>query len=282
MVKVKKIMSAADEKTVLWLPAGNGGKMGEKRKIRAVITEMKHLTADICSMWVEEPQMAAAAKAGQFAALYSEDAGRLLPRPISICEIDKERGRLRFVFRVVGSGTEEFGKKKAGETISVMGPLGNGYTLEGKKVLLFGGGIGIPPMLELAKQLSGEVQILLGYRDAQLFLKDEFEQYGKVYVSTEDGSVGTKGNVIDAVREHGLEADRIFACGPKPMLRGIKAFAEEKGIPAQLSMEEKMACGIGACLACVCQSKEVDAHSHVKNKRVCKDGPVFYADEIEL
>lgn len=157
---------------VLRLPAGNGGKMGEKRKVRAVIAEMKHLAADICSMWVEEPQMAAAAKAGQFAALYSEDIGRLLPRPISICEIDKEKGRLRFVFRVVGNGTEEFSKKKAGETIPVMGPLGNGYTLEGKKALLFGGGIGIPPMLELAKQLSGKVQIVLGYRDAQLFLKD--------------------------------------------------------------------------------------------------------------
>lgn len=256
--------------------------MGEKRKVRAVITEMKHLLADICSMWVEEPQMAEAAHAGQFVALYSENAERLLPRPISICEIDKERGRLRFVFRIVGNGTEEFSRKKAGDTISILGPLGNGYTLKGKKALLFGGGIGIPPMLELAKQLSCEIQVVLGYRDSQLFLKDEFEKYARVYVSTEDGSVGTKGNVIDAVKEHGLTADMIFACGPKPMLKGIKAFAEEHKIPAQLSMEEKMACGIGACLACVCQSTETDAHSHVKNKRVCKDGPVFYADEIEL
>lgn len=256
--------------------------MGEKRKVRAVISEMARLTADICSMWVEEPEMARTAKAGQFAALYSENAGRLLPRPISICEIDKKKGRLRFVFRIVGSGTEEFSQKKAGDTIEIMGPLGNGYTLEGKKALLFGGGIGIPPLLELAKQLSCEVWVVLGYRSSQMFLKDEFEKYARVYVSTEDGSAGTKGNVIDAVKENGLTADMIFACGPKPMLRGIKAFAQENNIPAQLSMEERMACGIGACLACVCESKEVDAHSHVHNKRICKDGPVFYAEEIEL
>jgi dihydroorotate dehydrogenase electron transfer subunit len=261
-------------------------KMGEKRKVRAVISEMTRLTADICSMWVEEKEMALAARAGQFVSLYSEDAGKLLPRPISICEIDKEKGRLRFVFRIVGSGTEEFSRKKAGDTIAVLGPLGNGYIWKGGRALLFGGGIGIPPMLELAKQIKNELScdvcVVLGYRDSQLFLKDEFEKYAKVYVSTEDGSVGTKGNVIDAVNENGLTADMIFACGPKPMLRGIKSFAQERNIPAQLSMEERMACGIGACLACVCESKDVDEHSHVKNKRVCKDGPVFFADEIEL
>lgn len=99
---------------------------------------------------------------------------------------------------------------------------------------------------------------------------------------TEDGSAGTKGNVMDAVREHGIEADVIYACGPKPMLRAIKAYAGEKGIECYISMEERMACGIGACLACVCQSKEVDGHSHVHNKRVCKDGPVFLSTEVEL
>lgn len=256
--------------------------MGEKRKVRAVITKMQHLTADICSMWVEEPCMAQTAKAGQFVSLYCDNAAKLLPRPISICEIDKRKGRLRFVFRVVGSGTEEFSQKRAGETVAIMGPLGNGYTLTGEKALLFGGGIGIPPLLELAKQLSGEVQIVLGYRDASLFLKEEFDAYGTVYVSTEDGSVGTKGNVIDAAAAHGLTADMIFACGPTPMLRGVQAFAKERGILAQISMEERMACGIGACLACVCHSKDVDTHSHVKNQRVCKEGPVFYADTIEL
>ena len=102
------------------------------------------------------------------------------------------------------------------------------------------------------------------------------------YVATEDGSAGTKGNVLDCIREHGLHADVIFACGPAPMLRAIKAYAEKNEIECWVSMEEKMACGIGACLACVCGSKEVDAHSKVHNKRICKEGPVFRAEDIEL
>jgi dihydroorotate dehydrogenase electron transfer subunit len=153
--------------------------------------------------------------------------------------------------------------------------------LQGKKALLIGGGIGIPPMLELAKQLHCEKQIVLGYRDIP-FLDQEFLPYGKVYISSENGSRGTKGNVLDAIREYQLEADIIFACGPTPMLRGIQSYALEKGIKAQLSLEERMACGIGACLGCVCKTKETDHHSNVKNKRICKDGPVFYAQEVEL
>ena len=123
---------------------------------------------------------------------------------------------------------------------------------------------------------------VLGYRDSQMFLKDEFEAYGSVHVATEDGSAGTKGNVLDAIRAEGLDAQVIYACGPTPMLRALKAYAAENGIECWLSLEEKMACGIGACLACVCKSKEVDEHSQVHNKRICKDGPVFLADDIEL
>ena len=125
-------------------------------------------------------------------------------------------------------------------------------------------------------------QILAGYRDAQTFLKEEFEANGELYISTEDGSVGTKGNVMDAIRENGRKADMIYACGPTPMLRAIKQYAEEQGIECYISLEERMACGIGACLACVCRSKEKDAHSNVNNKRICKDGPVFLATEVEI
>ena len=114
-------------------------------------------------------------------------------------------------------------------------------------------------------------QIVVGYRNAQTFLKEEFEAAGELYISTEDGSVGTKGNVMDAIREQKLEADIIYACGPTPMLRAIKQYAEENGIECYISLEERMACGIGACLACVCKSKEKDAHSNVNNKRICKD-----------
>ena len=146
-----------------------------------------------------------------------------------------------------------------------------------------GGVIGVPPILELAKQMECEKkQIVVGYRNAETFLREEFEQNGEVYISTEDGSVGTKGNVMDAIRENALEADVIYACGPTPMLRAIKAYAEENGIECYISLEERMACGIGACLACVCQSKEKDHHSNVHNKRICKDGPVFLSTEVEI
>ena len=163
-----------------------------------------------------------------------------------------------------------------------MGPLGNGFPLKSKKAFLIGGGIGIPPMLELAKQLNCEKQIILGYRNSDMFLLDEFKKQGEVYIATEDGSMGSKGNVLDAIRENELDAEVIYACGPTPMLRALKQYASEKQMECWISMEEKMACGIGACLACVCKSKEVDGHTNVHNKRVCKEGPVFLAEEVEL
>lgn len=252
------------------------------QKTRVRVISQEALTEDIFSMWLEAPEMAAEAKPGQFISLYSRDGASLLPRPISLCRIDKGQGRLRIVYRVVGKGTKEFSELKAGDFVEVMGPLGNGFPLKEKKAFLIGGGIGIPPMLELAGQLGGEKQIILGYRDFHLFLKDEFESFGDVFVATEDGSVGTKGNVLDAISQNRLTADVIYACGPTPMLRAIKTYGQEHGIETWLSLEERMACGIGACLACVCQSKEVDAHSHVHNKRICKDGPVFLAQEVEI
>ena len=121
----------------------------------------------------------------------------------------------------------------------------------------------------------------MGYRD-ELFLTDEMKKAGELVIATEDGSAGTKGNVLDAIRENDLKADMIFACGPKPMLRALKAYGLENNIPCYVSMEERMACGVGACLGCVSQSTEVDDHSQVKNKRVCKDGPVFLSTEVEL
>ena len=148
---------------------------------------------------------------------------------------------------------------------------------------MIGGGIGVPPILELAKQMDCEKkQIVVGYRDMHTFLREEFEENGEVYISTEDGSAGVKGNVLDTVRMHELEADIIYACGPTPMLRAIKAYAEEKNIVCYVSLEERMACGIGACLGCVCKTKKKDHHSNVHNSRICKDGPVFLATEVEL
>lgn len=261
--------------------------MEEKKKEQAVVISQEQLADGIYSMWIRT-EASRTAKPGQFLSLYTNDGTKLLPRPISICEIDAENGSLRVVYRVTGehTGTESFSRMKAGDTIPVIGPLGNGFPLEraaGKKVFLMGGGIGVPPILELAKQLEcEEKQILAGYRDQQTFLKEEFEQNGALYISTEDGSVGTKGNVMDAIRENGLKADIIYACGPTPMLRAIKQYAEEQNIECYISLEERMACGIGACLACVCKSKEKDHHSNVNNKRICKDGPVFLSTEVEI
>ena len=259
----------------------------ERKKEQAKVLSQEMLADGIYSLWIET-EAALEAKPGQFVSVYTKDASKLLPRPISICEIDKDAKKLRLVYRVTGekTGTKQFSELKAGDTVPVIGPLGNGFPYEkaeGKKVFLMGGGIGVPPILELAKQMKcEEKQIVVGYRDAHTFLKEEFEQNGKLYISTEDGSVGTKGNVMNAIQENALDADMIYACGPTPMLRVIKAYAEEKKIECYISLEERMACGIGACLACVCKTKEKDAHSNVHNKRICKDGPVFLSTEVEL
>lgn len=256
--------------------------MAEKFKEQAIVIRQEEISYGIYSMWLKTEKIAAHAKAGQFISLYCHDGSRMLPRPISICEIDAEDNALRIVYRVAGKGTEEFSTLRTGRQVEIVGPLGNGFPQKEKKAFLIGGGIGIPPMLQLAKELKCEKQIVLGYRDDELFLKDEFKGLGEIYVATEDGSHGTDGNVLDAIRENGLSADIIYACGPTPMLRAIKQYAAEKNIECWISLEEKMACGIGACLACVCKSKEKDSHTNVNNKRICKEGPVFRAEEVEI
>lgn len=252
-----------------------------KIKMTANIIRQEMIGTDIFSMIIQAKEIAVQAKPGQFVDLYSADGSKLLPRPISLCEIDREAGTLRLVYRIAGKGTAEFSKLTSDHTIDVLGPLGNGFNLEDGKAILIGGGIGIPPMLQLAKELKCEKSIVLGYRDEE-FLSEEFKPYGEVYKSSDNGAIGVKGTVMDAIKEYGIEGTHIYACGPTPMLRAIQQYALENGIRAQLSLEERMACGVGACLACVCKSKEVDHHSNVNNKRVCKDGPVFYAEEVEL
>ena len=294
-----------------------GEKMAEKFEEIAVVVDQNALGSGIYDLTLKTKNIAKAAKAGQFVSVYSNDKSKLLPRPISLCGIDRDEDTIRLVYRVTGenTGTEEFSKLVMGDRIRILGPLGNGFTVEpGKKAFLIGGGIGVPPMLQLAKdinsgvvQTSGDVDtntqekgqteekqinghgkkicdmnIIMGYRDENTFLLDEFKEQADSFVATEDGSVGTKGNVIDAINENGLEADVIYACGPMPMLRALKAYAMEHDMECYVSMEERMACGIGACLACVCKTKDKDAHSNVNNKRICKEGPVFNAKEVEL
>ena len=255
--------------------------MSRKFEEMVTVVSQKEIGTGIFDLVIKTESIAKEAKAGQFVSVYSNDGSRLLPRPISLCGIDKEAGTLRLVYRVAGKGTDEFSKLVPGDKVKVLGPLGNGFPILDKKAFLIGGGIGIPPMLQLAKELNCQKTAVLGYRD-ELFLLEDFEKVCDTYVATEDGSAGTKGNVLDAIRQNALEAEVIYACGPTPMLRALKAFAEEQDMICYVSMEERMACGIGACLACVCKSKEKDEHTNVNNKRICKEGPVFDAREVEL
>ena len=258
-----------------------------KQKVTAKVLSQKELAPGIYDMWISTA-LAKQAAAGQFIGVYPKDKSTLLPRPISICEVEKEEEKLRIVYRVAGKGTGEFSSYQAGDEVEILGILGNGFPVaEGKdkKVVLMGGGIGIPPMVELAKELREagvSVIAIAGYRDSQMFLKEDLEKYAGVYVATEDGSEGVKGNVLTVMEEKNVQADIIMACGPMPMLRGIKKYSEEKGIKAYISLEERMACGVGACLGCVCKTKKVDHHSHVNNARICTDGPVFDAEDVEI
>lgn len=263
--------------------------MSQKKKVKAEVISQQKIGDDIFDMWIKT-DLAVSAKAGQFICIYPRSESTLLPRPISICETEPKKGWLRIVYRVAGKGTKEFSLYLPGEGIDILGNLGNGFPLqkaEGKRVFLMGGGIGIPPMLQLAKSLKEEgkaesAAVIAGYRNGQLFLKEDMEKYARVYVATEDGSAGTKGNVMDAIAADGLEADVIMACGPMPMLRAVKQYAQGKGLEAYISLEERMACGVGACLGCVCRTKEKDAHSHVNNARICTDGPVFDAETVDI
>lgn len=249
-----------------------------KVKHNATVYKQECIATGVYSMWLETP-IATEARPGQFIAVYSKDGSKLLPRPISICEIGP--AGLRIVYRVAGEGTREFSTYQAGDTISVMGPLGNGFPLTEEDAIVIGGGIGVPPMLALSKALKGHKEIVLGYRD-ELFLNEQFAELGPVTIATDLGTYGTKGTVIDAIKEHGVTGKVIYACGPKPMLAAVKQFAQENNMTAWISMEERMACGIGACLACVCKTKDIDSHSKVHNTRICADGPVFNAEEVDL
>ena len=234
---------------------------------------------------VLEGEMVAAMKAGQFLHLRVPDDAHLLRRPISISSIDKPNNQCHLIYRVEGSGTAIFSSLKPGDRLDVMGPQGNGFDLselnKDSKILLVGGGIGVPPLLEVAKQLHErgvEITTVLGFatKDA-VILEDELSRFSQVFVTTDDGSYGTQGNVSVVINECDTEFDAIYSCGAPGMMKYInQTFYDHPR--AYLSLESRMACGMGACYACVLKVPD----SETISQRVCEDGPVFKTGTVVL
>jgi len=244
-----------------------------------VLAEARKLTADIYDFLVESPSFAAQAHPGQFAQIRLP--GHTLRRPISICEMDRERGTLRFVFQIRGQGTAELAQYKIGDSLEILAPLGQGFPIDkAKNTLLIGGGIGVPPLLGCAAALGEKAVACLGFRNKEaVILEDDFKVAGaKASVATDDGSYGTHGLVTELAEKENF--DVIFACGPTPMLRAAKSLAESRHVPCFLSLEERMACGIGACLGCAVALMREDGSQYFGH--VCKDGPVFDGSQVVL
>ena len=230
----------------------------------------------IFDMRVKNEELAPLAKCGQFA--HVKVPGKMLRRPISIC--DATDTTLRLVFQVKGEGTEIMSQMKEGENVEILAPLGNGFKVQkGKRYCFIGGGIGVPPMLYAAKQAEKPL-VITGFRNKDLvILQDDFKKIGAdLVLATDDGSAGVHGFVTDVLKEHLEEIDEVCACGPIPMLKAIAEVCKGK-VPCQISLEERMGCGIGACLVCACKTKLKGEEGYT---HVCKDGPVYNAEEVVL
>lgn len=246
-------------------------EIGKVLENRALIPDLIYL------MVIESPQIARDAKAGQFLEIRTGNAP-LLRKPISLFSV--EDSRVSILYQVKGEGTRNLMAMKAGDPLDAIGPLGRGFTLKkGGRHLLVGGGIGIAPLYQLGKSLKdlgGEVEFLLGFSCAAgSYGIDLFQEIGPVQIATIDGSLGKKGTVAVLLENEDLSStDTIYSCGPQPMLRYVQGFGEL--VDTELSLEAYMGCGLGACLSCVCKTQEGDY------ARVCKDGPVFNAKEVDL
>ena len=250
------------------------GPMKSIDKHLCEIIEIKKLNADIFDMTVNAPEVAALAKPGQFVHIYIP--GHILRRPISICQANKLNGTIRLLFQIRGVGTEILSRFVRGCYIDMLGPLGNGFPVfsKDKKVLLVGGGIGVPPLLEVAGFYREYATVCLGFRSKEhIILEDDFIGLGaKLLIATEDGSTGIKGYVSELFDELS-NIECIYACGPEAMLHTVCSLANKLDIPCYISLEERMACGMGACLGCACELLDKKGDSYYGH--VCKDGPVF-------
>lgn len=260
--------------------------MASKYKLDCEILDTTKIIDGIYKFKIKAPEIAKIAKAGQFLEIQVSSTGEtFLRRPISIYNIDKEA--VEFIFQVKGKGTEILSHKKVGDIINVLGPLGNGtFTVkEYKKVAIIGGGIGTYPLYELAKELKGkaETTMYMGFRNKGLVtLEKEFEEVtSRVVITTDDGSYKEKGFAINVLKEDCKteKPDIIFACGPLPMLKAVQEFANSENIPCEMSLEERMGCGIGACVGCNVRIV-TENPDEIKYNYVCKDGPVFDSTKV--
>ena len=245
------------------------------------IISKNQISTNIYDMWLDCPQIAFDAIPMQFVNIKCE--GFTLRRPISICEIDKANGRIRIVFEVRGEGTAWLAKQNVDDSILILAPLGNGIEITDntQNIVLVGGGIGVPPLLEMAKQYKNKATVIIGFRNKNvMILQDDFKAFGaNVLLATDDGSAGHHGLVTELLIRH-LEqnkADKIIACGPRPMLKAVSNEAKKHGIECLVSMEERMACGVGACLCC---ATKVIENGKEQYQHVCKHGPIFDAEKI--
>ncbi|HFI0500553.1 TPA: dihydroorotate dehydrogenase electron transfer subunit [Streptococcus suis] len=254
-------------------------------KEQMLLVEQVQLAPRIFSM-ILQGEMVSEMRIGQFIHIRVPNDAMLLRRPISISEIDYGRSQCRIIYRVEGLGTDVFSNMVAGDYLDVMGPLGNGFEIDflkdGDPILIIGGGIGVPPLVEVAKQAAkrgAKVTSVIGFATKEaVILEEELEQYGSVHVTTDDGSYGIKGSVATVVEQLTNDFSAIYSCGAPGMMKYVDQRFQDHP-HAYLSLEARMACGMGACYACVVKPKRGQEH---ENKRVCKEGPVFETGSLVL
>lgn len=234
--------------------------------------------SDVYELTVQGGGIVTQAQPGQFIHLQIPSGDVFLRRPFGIADTDENEGQLTMYYRVMGKGTRVLTALKRGDVVNCLGPLGHGFSLNAKRPLLVGGGMGLAPLLYLAKRFRGKADVLMGGRNRdELFWEKIFAHYvRKTFVATDDGSLGTKGFTTELLpKVLGNEAyDCVYTCGPEIMMRGIANIAAQKGVACQVSLEKRMACGLGACLSCVCDT------ANEERKKICKDGPVFWAQDV--
>lgn len=250
-------------------------ELPKKRSELLEVLKNRVINKDYYVLEVKSPVSTAGILPGQFVEMLVQDTrNAFLRRPISIYDVNPERNSFELLIQIVGEGTRLLSQLKVGDKVDIIYPLGQTFSTPeaGKKVLLIGGGVGVAPLLYLSKKLKAanvETHMLLGGRATDNIIEIEnFKQYSKVYISTDDGSIGEKGFVTQHSVMQDMDFDMIYTCGPDPMMRAVAALAKEQNIECEVSLENMMACGIGSCLCCV--TNTVDGH-----KCVCTEGPVF-------